>query len=241
MLIMKIGIISDIHANLHALQAVISDMEKEQIEEVWCLGDIINYGAFPNECCSWVMNNCSVSILGNHELMLLGYAEVDSPVVNECLNWTKKTISPRWIEYIKTLPLVYKNQNISIVHDNPLTPGSMIYILDNATATKSLLKQETDICFFGHTHIPIGYKLSSIGAETIKISYFSVKEGRFLINPGSVGQPRDNNPKASYGIYDSEEKNIKIKRIEYDVKAAAKSILEAGLPPIMAARLIKGI
>ncbi len=238
---MKIGILSDIHGNFHALQAVEEDMTQEQIEKVWCLGDIINYGAFPNECCLWITKNCSQVILGNHELMLLELAEVDSATVNECLIWTKKVIDSEFIKFFKKCSLIQIVKNTTLVHDNPTAPGSATYITDTTTATAYLLKPGTDICFFGHTHISIGYRLSSIGAEVIRKTPFKVNNGRFLINPGSVGQPRDRNPSASYLIYDTKNRSVKTKRVSYNTQAAAKSIIEAGLPPIMAARILKGV
>ncbi|OMH40879.1 metallophosphoesterase [Desulfurobacterium indicum] len=236
---MKIGIISDIHANLHALESIAKDMDSEGIEEVWCLGDTINYGAFPNECCQWVTENVSNYILGNHELMLLGLASVENRYVNECLEWTKIVIKEKYIEYFASKSVINSLADITLVHDNPLSPGSMKYILTREDAEKVLLKSRAHICFFGHTHIPIGYRLSTIGAEVIKTPTYTIDSRKHLVNPGSVGQPRNGLPLASYIIF--EGNTLILKRIEYNVKEAAKAIIEANLPTIMAARLLKGI
>ncbi|WP_457570124.1 metallophosphoesterase family protein [Desulfurobacterium sp.] len=236
---MKIGIISDIHANLHALEAIAKDMDSEGIEEVWCLGDTVNYGAFPNECCHWVIENVSNYILGNHELMLLGLASVENRYVNECLEWTKRVIKEKYIEYFASKSVIKHLDDITLVHDNPLSPGSMRYILTREEAEEVLLKSTAHICFFGHTHVPIGYRLSTIGAEIIKTPTYVIDSRKHLINPGSVGQPRDGIPLASYIIF--ENNTLTLKRLEYNVKEAAKAIIEANLPTIMAARLLKGI
>ncbi|WP_297447098.1 metallophosphoesterase family protein [Desulfurobacterium sp.] len=236
---MKIGIISDIHANLHALEAVAKDMDLEGIDEVWCLGDTINYGAFPNECCQWVIENVSSYILGNHELMLLGLASVENRYVNACLKWTKQVIREDYIEYFATKSVIKIFDDVTLVHDNPLSPGSMRYILTRGEAEEVLLKSTAHVCFFGHTHIPIGYRLSTVGAEIIKTPVYTIDSRKHLINPGSVGQPRDGMPLASYIVL--QDNTLRLKRIKYDVKGAAKAIIEANLPTIMAARLLEGV
>ncbi|WP_457568382.1 metallophosphoesterase family protein [Desulfurobacterium sp.] len=235
----KIAVVSDIHANLHALNAVARDMNLMGVEEVWCLGDTVNYGAFPNECCRWVRENVSIYILGNHELMLLGLASVENRYVNECLNWTKENIDATWIEYFSTKSVIYHHKDITLVHDNPLSPGSMKYILTREDAEIALLKMNSRLCFFGHTHIPIGYRLSTVGAEIIRTPNYSIDLRKHLLNPGSVGQPRDGIPLASYAIF--EENTVTIRRVKYDIKSAARAIIDANLPSVMAARLLKGV
>jgi predicted phosphodiesterase len=238
---MKIAIISDIHSNLDALKAVSRDIEIECVDQIWCLGDIVGYGAYPNECIKWVEENASKTVLGNHELGVLSMADLDqfNPYARETIVWTKKTLSDESVDFLSSLSLQAFTDNCQLVHDTPDNPGSMVYITDERLAYKALISQKRRICFFGHTHIPATFKLTSAGAETIKNRTLLALSGRYLINPGSVGQPRDRNPDASYIIFDGER--VSFKRVPYDTKKAAKSIIEAGLPEFLAARLLVGV
>ncbi len=238
---MKIAVISDIHSNLDALNAVSRDIEIECVDQVWCLGDIVGYGAHPNECIKWVMENVSKSVLGNHELGVLEMADLEqfNSYARKTIIWTKNNLTDESIDFLSSLPLQAFSDECQLVHDTPESPGSMIYITNEELAYKALISQKRRLCFFGHTHIPAVFKLTSAGAEAIKNRTFLTSGGRYLINPGSVGQPRDRNPDASYIIFDGER--IRFKRVPYNVKSAAKSIINAGLPEFLAARLLVGV
>ena len=240
---MKIAIVSDIHGNIHALKAVEKRLAELNVENVWCLGDTVGYGAFPDQCVEWVRENCSVVLLGNHELALLGF--VDPFLLNDyarwAIDWTKKVISPDKLEFLRELGVQYFTECCQLVHDTPESPGSMDYVLTKEDAYRALLSQQRDVCFFGHTHIPAAYRLLSSTVDRLSVYSLSICAGRYLINPGSVGQPRDNDPRASFGIFDPEENRFSLYRVEYDTKAAAREILRAGLPEYLAARLILGV
>ncbi len=237
---MRVGIIADIHSNLHALKAVEEKLEQEKVDEVWCLGDIVGYGAFPNECLEWIFKNCSKVVLGNHELTILGFIPLESlnDFAAESLKWTRERVERRFLEKLLATEIQTVINSVQLVHDTPESPGSMVYILNEAQAYKALISQSREVCFFGHTHLPAIYTLKGGNCISIRTKRVNVAKGRFLINPGSVGQPRDGNPKASLIIY--ENGNVEFHRVEYEVKEAAKAILKAGLPKFLAARLLMG-
>jgi diadenosine tetraphosphatase ApaH/serine/threonine PP2A family protein phosphatase len=240
---LRVAIISDIHGNFHALREVGKKIEEEGISRIWCLGDIVGYGPFPNECIEWVREKCEIALLGNHELALLGL--YDLTLLNDyaasSILWTKDRLKPENEEFLKKLGVQALTELCQLVHDTPESPGSVKYILTKEDAYQALLRQVRPICFFGHTHIPVGYRLW--GPEVDRVSLFPLlyRGGRYLINPGSVGQPRDRDPRASFGIFDLEDKKFNLVRVEYDVKAAAREILRVGLPEYLAARLLLGV
>jgi len=240
---LRVGILSDIHGNFHALREVEKKLREKGVDQIWCLGDIVGYGAFPNECVEWVRENCSVALLGNHELGVLGYYDLN--LLNDyaaiSLTWSRERLKPENLDYLRTLSIQHLTNCCQLVHDTPENPGSMKYILTKEDAYYGLLKQVRDICFFGHTHVPAAYRLWGPEVDRVSITPIYFKAGRYLINPGSVGQPRDRDPRASFGIADFEEKSFNLYRVEYDSKAAAKEILRAGLPEFLAARLILGV
>jgi predicted phosphodiesterase len=238
---MKTGIISDIHGNLHALQAVAEELEREKVDEIWCLGDVVGYGAFPNECLQWAMENCKHFILGNHELALLNL--IDLSMLNDyaarTIIRTKEVLKTELLDLLITKGVQTLISQFQLVHDTPESPGSMKYILTLEDAYYSLIRQVRPVCFFGHTHIPVAYKLESASPNRVRASVIKLEKGRYLINPGSVGQPKDKNPDAAFIILD--EKTVCFRRVKYNVKSAAKAILKAGLPEFLAARLLLGV
>ena len=238
---MKIAIISDIHSNLEALTAVSRDIEIECVDQIWCLGDIVGYGANPNECISWVRENVSRSVLGNHELGVLNMVDLElfNSYARTSILWTRSILTDESLDTLSNLPIQAFQNSSQLVHDTPESPGSMLYITDRELAYRALLSQKRRLCFFGHTHVPAIYRLTSAGAEMIGGRTAIISGSRHLINPGSVGQPRDRNPDASYLIFDGER--VTLKRVPYDRKSAAKAIIDAGLPEFLAARLLVGV
>lgn len=238
---MKVGIIADIHGNLHALEAVEKALEKENVEEVWCLGDVVGYGAFPNECLEWVKGNAKRFVLGNHELAVLGFVDLSllNDYAREAIAWTKKVLREDFRQFLLEAKIQDFTEKVQLVHDTPQSPGSMEYILNKSQAYRALINQQRDVCFFAHTHIPAAYSLAAGEVVEIDVSSSFTVDGRMLINPGSVGQPRNSNPRASAIIYEGDL--VRYLKVEYDTKAAAKSILKAGLPEFLAARLILGV
>ncbi|WP_457678946.1 metallophosphoesterase family protein [Thermovibrio sp.] len=240
---MKVGILSDIHGNFHALKEVEKKLNELKVNEVWCLGDVVGYGAFPKECVRWVKENCSLAVLGNHEFAILGYCDLEllNDYAVNSLTWSREMLGEEEVSFLKSLPVQAFKEGFQLVHDTPRAPGSMEYVLSKEDAYGVLLSQKRPVCFFGHTHIPKGYRLWSAEVDEVSLNPLYFRAGRYLVNPGSVGQPRDRDPRASFGVVDLKESSFTLYRVEYDFKAAARAILKAGLPEFLAARLLLGV
>jgi predicted phosphodiesterase len=239
----KVGIFSDIHSNLHALKAVLDAFKEEGVDHIFCCGDIIGYGAFPNECCDLLKkNNCPVTA-GNHDHAVLGMTDISyfNEVAKKAVMWTRDVLSKENKEYIKSLPLTYSESDILCVHSSPDSPEEWNYILTMGEARVNFNHFTEQFCFIGHSHQPfiiINHNGDLVCPETPEIEF--VEDRRYLINVGSVGQPRDRNPNACYVILDFENKKVEIKRTPYDIKAAQDAIINEGLSRELAERLAYG-
>jgi predicted phosphodiesterase len=233
---MRTAIISDIHANLPALEAVLKNIGEQQADRIFCLGDIVGYGPFPNECVELVRKHCVYAVRGNHDSGLTGETSIEhfNRYGQEALRWTRDVVTPQNLDYLRALPLLHTEGDITIVHASPMNPGEWTYVLTMREAIESFEAFDTLLCFIGHTHLPV------IVGEDLTINLF--KPGmRHLINVGSVGQPRDGNPASAYGILDEKEQRFTLCRVEYDVKKTSRAIRSAGLPSYLAKRLARGI
>ncbi len=232
---MRLAIITDIHSNLIALKRVLAHIEEMGAERVCCLGDIVGYGPFPNECVELIRSKCSVVVAGNHDAALAGKVSLRrfDRAGQKALKWTQKTISEDNLAFLRGLPLVTMDQDLTFAHSSPARPDEWKYILAPAEAREAFGAFSTPICYVGHTHIPI------VIGEDLSINAFR-KGGRFLINVGSVGQPRDGDPRAAFGLFDTEKWSYDLVRLEYDVQQAAEAVRKAGLPKVLATRLISG-
>jgi predicted phosphodiesterase len=241
---MKILIISDIHANLTALRAVLNAAGK--VDATWCLGDLVGYGPDPNECIELIRTLPNLTcLLGNHDAAALG--QIDTAFFNReaqvSSRWMRSKLSAENIDYLKSLPdLVVINQ-ITITHGSPRNPV-WEYLLDTQTAAINFSYFKTTLCFVGHTHLPVAY-IEKDGTKEVELirtlsgqSYPLLK--RAILNPGSVGQPRDRDNRASYAIFESEQNNWKQERISYDIQSVQTRITDAGLPLRHAQRLAEG-
>ncbi len=238
---MRIGIISDIHSNLEALKTVLESAEMQNIDEYICLGDIVGYGANPNECIDMVKELTSRIIAGNHDFGVCNLTDTSyfNDVARKAIEWTKKVIRKENMDFLKSLPLVMEYQNIFFVHSTPSFPDEWNYVLSMYDAMKEFNFFENPICFVGHSHQPVIFSINpdnEIGSS-IDDSLVLKNRKRYIVNAGSVGQPRDGNSKASFLVYDNEKKSVTFSRIEYDVKKTQTKILDAGLPPFLAQRL----
>ncbi len=233
---MRVAIISDIHSNLEALTKALDIIKTLSVDEIICLGDIIGYGANPNECLELVRKNCSVVVIGNHDeavlnLDLLDYFTEDA---STAIFWTHKQITKENYEYLKTLQLLNKRDNLLFVHSSPCIPREWKYIFVEETAINAFNCFTESFCFIGHTHIPAVF---STNGRTRVIK----KEDRFIINVGSIGQPRDRNINLSFGLFDTDKWHYENIRNPYDYKLAAEKIFEAGLPIRLGQRLLIGV
>jgi len=233
---MRIAILSDIHSNLPALEQAFSVIEQINIDRIFCLGDIIGYGPFPNECIDLVREHCDGVVVGNHDFGLIERTPLSdfNKLGKKALQWTKKQVNDQNLKFLNNLPLRIEENNITFVHSSPANPPDWTYITTIDDAKNAFGAFSTQLCFFGHTHIP------SVIGEDLSINQFR-KDCRFLINVGSVGQPRDGNPKPCIGILDTGIWSYKLIRFEYDVSKTAEAITRVGLPDMLAKRLINGI
>ncbi|MCK5595619.1 metallophosphoesterase family protein [bacterium] len=239
---MKYGLLSDIHSNLEALNAVLKEFKEEQVEKNICIGDIVGYGANPNECVELIRNNNFESVAGNHDLAVIGRQDIEhfNPIAKESMIWTADTLTTDNREYLKQLELKKEFPGFVIVHSTILEPEEWKYVRTTLEAHRNFKELTKPVCFFSHSHIPIVFKEKERPEFSFDTSINIEENIKYLINVGSVGQPRDKNPKACYAIYDTEEKKVEIKRVSYDIKTAQNKIREADLPRMSAYRLETG-
>ncbi len=242
---MRVLVLSDIHANLTALEAVLADAG--DTDEIWCLGDLVGYGPDPNEVVERMRAMPHLTcMLGNHDVAAMGGMEMEvfNTEARRSLQWQKKTITEDTLNYLKSLPdQTIIKQGVSLVHGSPRDPV-WEYILNTLVARLNFAAFETDFCFVGHTHNQCMFKLDTkrdrVSLEIPKPGVVLEMTSRAIFNPGSVGQPRDRDPRAAYAIYDVEKQTWEPRRVEYDILAVQKRIRDAGLPDKHAARLAEG-
>ena len=242
---MRILVLSDIHANLTALQAVLEDAG--QVDATWCLGDVVGYGPDPNECVAEIkMRENLICLLGNHDAAALGRIPIETfnTDARKSIEWIQNVLSKETFVFLSERPERVVLEEVTLVHGSPRNPV-WEYILDMHSATQNLEHFATQLCMVGHTHLPIAY-VSVNGSRTLRWTVppegecLEIKT-RAILNPGSVGQPRDHDPRASYAIFYPEKNGWEIHRVEYDIRAVQKRIKAADLPMRHALRLLEGL
>jgi diadenosine tetraphosphatase ApaH/serine/threonine PP2A family protein phosphatase len=241
---MRIAVLSDVHSNLEALLAVLHACNNEQINEYICLGDIVGYGADPNDCVSLIHDLTTHIVAGNHDHGVCELTNIVyfNDVAQKAIEWSKQVMDKKHIRFLASLPLVIEHRDIVFVHAAPSFPDSWNYILSMNDAMREFGFFEQQCCFVGHSHQPVVFSLNDeneIGSS-IDESLGCVKNKRYIINAGSVGQPRDGDPRACFVIYDTEKKQITFRRVSYNIGACQEKIMIAGLPPFLAQRLEVG-
>jgi diadenosine tetraphosphatase ApaH/serine/threonine PP2A family protein phosphatase len=242
---MRILIISDIHANLTAFETVLADAQNDW-EYVWCLGDVVGYGPDPNECVELLRSMPHLCLAGNHDWAALGRLDIRTfnPDARKAVDWTRETLTPENIAYLEALPTTFVIGNYTLAHGSPREPV-WEYILEPLIAALNFSHFETPYCLVGHTHQPIIYELTHDGGDTEAIAPAYGKKRllngkRQIINPGSVGQPRDANPDAAYAILDVEKNVWEHRRVPYDIPAVQRRMQMYELPERLIARLEHG-
>lgn len=233
---MRIAVISDIHSNLPALQRSLEIIDKLSVDRIYCLGDTVGYGPAPNECVALVRERCSAVVKGNHDCGVIGEVPIDhfNTYGQSAIRWTRKHITKKNAEYLSALPLLCVDDDITLAHASPLNPADWRYIFSWPDAERSFAAFSTRLCFIGHTHIPV------IVGEDGSVNMY--RDGRrFLINVGSIGQARDGNARATFGLLDTTNQSFEILRLTYDIEATASAILKARLPDYLAHRLFLGV
>jgi diadenosine tetraphosphatase ApaH/serine/threonine PP2A family protein phosphatase len=244
---MRIGILGDIHGNLEALTAVVASLREEGVDEWVQVGDIVGYGPQPSECIDVVRELRCVVCLGNHDAAVLGI--LDTAYFNNfartAIEWTRARLRPSDLEYLASLQLVVEKPVYTVVHGSLHMPDQFGYVVSPVEARDSLSLQRTFMCFVGHSHVPAIYMQRASGQ--LDVVFQSESEvnvatyARVLMNVGSVGQPRDEDPRATYALYDTETKVSAIRRVAYDIAGVQQKIRRAGLPEMLAHRLSLGV
>lgn len=241
---MRVLIISDIHANLTALEAVLD--QAGEFDAVWCLGDLIGYGPDPNECVERIRSLPNLKCLvGNHDHAALGVIPISrfNHDAQAGIRWTTEALSEENVSYLKSLPAIITIDNFTLAHGSPREP-IWEYVLDIHLADANFAFVNTDYCLVGHSHLPLIFYRANNQGHTIPLAVSEdesfLLEPRMILNPGSVGQPRDLDPRASYAILDTEELTWEARRSPYDITDVQLRILQSGLPERHATRLVAG-
>jgi diadenosine tetraphosphatase ApaH/serine/threonine PP2A family protein phosphatase len=244
---LRIALISDIHANLHALEAVLAALEDEQHDAVWNVGDTVGYGPRPNECCAVAQATAQLSLVGNHDLVALGKGDVDvgdfNPEAAAAARWTHDELTADSRAFLEALEPFAEPAGVELYHGSPRDPV-WEYVLTVEAALAAFHATESSVVVVGHSHVPLALELlgGDVGgglapADTeVDLSF-----RRWILNPGSVGQPRDGDPRAAYCLLDLDAGHASFRRAPYDIGATQAEMRERGLPEPLAERLSHGI
>lgn len=240
---MRYALISDIHANYEAMETVLRAIDDLAIDQIVCLGDVVGYNASPNECCEVIREKNIPTILGNHDAVACGVEEPwgFNPVALAAAMWTREQLNEENLEWLRSLPDALHFGDFVAVHGAPKNRNTYLFTWEDILPHLPFLEEQNcDLCIIGHTHSPGIF--SADGVYSVDDDQkFQLGEGkRFFINPGSVGQPRDGNPLAAFGILDTNTNEYEQVRIPYPYEEAARKVVEAGLPPFLAERLSLG-
>jgi predicted phosphodiesterase len=241
---MRVAVISDIHANWHALEAVLADIASEAPDEVWCLGDLVGYGPQPNRCTDETRARADICLIGNHDLAAVGRLELESfsPAAAVTARWTAENLEAEPRRFLEGLEPAGERDGVQMFHGSPRDP-IWEYVLSEGAARAALEATSATVILVGHSHIPIALRLNDgtiAGGLARGGSELDLSEGRWLLNPGAVGQPRDGDPRAAYLLLDLGARRAHYRRVPYDVEATQAEILENGLPADLASRLAGG-
>ena len=245
---MRAAVLSDIHANRQALEAVLAAVDEAEVDQVWCLGDLVGYGADPDACVALARERCSLCLVGNHDLALLGALDVStfSEAAAAAVAWSREQVSEETVEFLATLEPVASQNGVGLAHASPRDPV-WEYVLSTDQAEAGLDAQEERVGLIGHSHIALYFMRTpgvrrgyAQGAQAGDGSEIEIAEGEWLLNPGSVGQPRDGDSRAAWLELDTESWRARYHRVPYDIEGAAAAIRAAGLPDVLAERLEVG-
>jgi diadenosine tetraphosphatase ApaH/serine/threonine PP2A family protein phosphatase len=243
---LPVAVITDIHSNLPALEAVLADIDARAVGEIWCLGDVVGYGADPDACADLVRERCELCLVGNHDLAVLGVLDIAafSEAAAEAVEWTRQNVAERTLDFLRELQPTGLRDGIALFHASPRDPV-WEYVLSLEQARACLEVQPERVALIGHSHVSLFFSLpeagslaDTLGSQTGDGSRLELAGGdRWLVNPGSVGQPRDGDPRAAWLELDPESGRAVFHRCSYDIDRAASAISEAGLPERLGDRL----
>lgn len=242
---MRVAILSDIHGNRHALQSVLEDVDAYSVDEIWCLGDVVGYGADPNACCALVRERAAVSLAGNHDLAVTGEIATDefSRGAAVAAEWTRDVLDEEHLVWLQTLRPSHEGAHVALYHGSPREPV-WEYVLDPLTAMLSMDIQSQRLACVGHSHVPLAYHRppdgDASGERKVRGDVVDLDPGEWILNPGSVGQPRDGDPRAAWLVLDTGAGTASWQRTPYDIAGAQTAIRRARLPESLADRLEYG-
>jgi predicted phosphodiesterase len=242
---MRVAVVSDIHSNLHALEAVLAAIDEAAPDEVWCLGDLVGYGPRPNECCATIAERADVCLAGNHDLAVGGTIDLEEFHGDAGLaaTWTRDVLEPQWMELLDRLEPQGSAHGVALYHGSARDPV-WEYVLSDEGALATLELADSPLVLVGHSHVALqvvqsGNELAGgVAADGTELELGGV---RALLNPGSVGQPRDGDPRAAYLLLDLDVQHASFRRVEYDLEQTQREMRDAGLPEMLAARLELGL
>ena len=242
---MRIALLSDVHGNLPAFEAVLADVDACGPDEIWCLGDLVGYGAAPDACVALARERCDLCLAGNHDLVVTGdidIAEFSQPAA-EAARWTREVITSEALDFLRSIAPVEEGREIGLWHASPRDPV-WEYVLSGRQADECLDATQARVGAIGHSHVALWFRRDTAGdvkgAQAEAGLELDVRKGRWLLNPGGVGQPRDNDPRAAWLLLDTGEWSAQWRRVNYPIDVAAAAIEEAGLPKLLADRLYLG-
>ena len=238
---MRYAIFADSHGNLEALEAALEYSRKHRLSRFLVLGDSIGYGANPNECLAWALEHGAPHVLGNHEAAILHEEsrKAFEGWAREAIDWTAERLRPELIEKLRKLPVLQQEGNLTLAHGTIHNPEEFYYLFDEIDAYKSFLALKTTFGLVGHSHVPCFFNEAKKTGGRLEEGVLKLhRNERYLLNPGSIGQPRDGDSRLSFGIMDTDELTFEIVRLPYDNKKASGKILAEGLPPSLAYRLL---
>jgi predicted phosphodiesterase len=242
---MRVAVISDIHGNHHALRAVLDAIGRERADAIWCLGDLVGYGPKPNECCATVSRSATICLVGNHDLGVIGRIDLAdfSPDAFAAASWSREVLTPQWRAYLQGRKTQTKAAKAELFHASPRDPV-WEYVLNDEAARAAMRLTSSPVVLVGHSHVAFAYPAAgrSLGDSLAPAgTEVDLGAGRWLLNPGSVGQPRDGDPRAAYVVLDFDRKRAVFNRVPYPVERTQEEILDAGLPETLAGRLALGM
>jgi predicted phosphodiesterase len=242
----RVAVLSDIHGNLHALEAVLESLDADAPDAFWCLGDLVGYGPQPNRCCELVAERADICLIGNHDLGVLGRLDLEdfSPDAAASARWTAEVLEEEPRKFLKSLEPQSAHGDVALYHASARDPV-WEYVLTPFAALASFSSSDARILLVGHSHIALGFALVDWTLETViataDLDLDLSGDGRWILNPGSVGQPRNGDPRACYMILDLERGQAEYRRVEYPVELTQQEIRQRGLPEPLAERLAQGL
>jgi len=242
---MRVAVLSDIHGNLHALRAVLDAVAAEEVDALWCLGDLVGYGPRPNECCAEVERAAQLCLVGNHDLGVLGripLAEFTDDAA-AAARWSQSVLGGEARAFLERLESLAAAEDVELFHASPRDPV-WEYVLSDEVALAAFRLTSAPIVLVGHSHVALAFVLEDGAVDGAVVpggAELDLAEGRFILNPGSVGQPRDGDPRAAYLVLDLEARRALHRRVAYPIERTQEEIRERGLPEALADRLAHGL